>query len=605
MLNQTALAQAVDRNVWQAFLAQTDQDFVQHWLQLTCSRITARAGLVLTAPDQPPIARTGNVQPLDPEVLSDALHQAWEDQQGVVLESAAQRYQLFCPAVWERKVHALAVVEVQIDDPRRLPDCLQELQWAVSWLIPQAFQDRLKSLEDQQEISAGALTLLGETLAEPNLDLAIRALLSRVSLMFDADRVSFGRVRGKRIKVTHVSDMVRPKTKMQALEQLEQAMEEALDQNDWVAAPSIGLHRPLDRQHQSLLSASGCAAVITVPLRLASDQRIIGLLTLERDRPQAFSEQQAELLEAAGLVLAPALDQRRRAEQAIPLVMLERFHRFTRGVFQGKGLGWGLVGGAIIAAVYASTVIQVPYRLTGDAVVQAEQIQSVSAPFDGYIAAVGPREGQRVTAGSQLAALNTQELELERLRWENEKARLASEIQDAEGQFERARAQQLTAESKVAQAELDRIQARLDRAALTVDYPALIVEGDLSQRVGDAVAAGEALFSVAPADRFRVNIQIRESRISELPEIATGELLLSAFPDQQWPIEVIRIVPNTQFEDGQAFFRVEAQLSGQTAQLLPGLRGVAKLDIDERPFIEVISRDVVEWVQLKLWAFWG
>ena len=79
----------------------------------------------------------------------------------------------------------------------------------------------------------------------------------------------------------------------------------------------------------------------------------------------------------------------------------------------------------------------------------------------------------------------------------------------------------------------------------------------------------------------------------------------SAFPDQQWPIEVIRIVPNTQFEDGQAFFRVEAQLSGQTAQLLPGLRGAAKLDIDERPFIEVISRDVVEWVQLKLWAFWG
>ena len=229
----------------------------------------------------------------------------------------------------------------------------------------------------------------------------------------------------------------------------------------------------------------------------------------------------------------------------------------------------------------------------------------MSAPFDGYISAVGPREGQRVNAGSQLAALNTQELELERLRWENEKARLASEIQDAEGQFERARAQQLTAESKVAQAELDRIQARLDRAVLTVDYPALIVEGDLSQRVGDAVAAGEALFSVAPADRFRVNIQIRESRISELPEIATGELLLSAFPDQQWPIEVIRIVPNTQFEDGQAFFRVEAQLSGQTAQLLPGLRGVAKLDIDERPFIEVISRDVVEWVQLKLWAFWG
>ena len=123
---------------------------------------------------------------------------------------------------------------------------------------------------------------------------------------------------------------------MQALEQLEQAMEEALDQNDWVAAPSIGLHRPLDRQHQSLLSASGCAAVITVPLRLASDQRIIGLLTLERDRPQAFQRAAGGIAEAAGLVLAPALDQRRRAEQAIPLVMLERFHRFTRGVFKAR-----------------------------------------------------------------------------------------------------------------------------------------------------------------------------------------------------------------------------------------------------------------------------
>ena len=80
------------------------------------------------------------------------------------------------------------------------------------------------------------------------------------------------------------------------------------------------------------------------------------------------------------------------------------------------------------------------------------------APFEGFIADIGPR---KVTVGQALLlALNTDELDLELLRIDSDQT--AGAAPGAEGRFDRAQERQLRAEI-----EVKRIERRPSNAALS------------------------------------------------------------------------------------------------------------------------------------------
>jgi len=426
-----------------------------------------------------------------------------------------------------------------------------------------------------------------------------------MSSMFDADRVSFGFTRGRKVKVDFVSDMAKPKKRREAVSMIEAAMAESFDQNNVIGAPSDEDQLLITRAHQALMESQGSKAAITVPLRVEEGARIIGLLTLERDQAKPFDALESELLEAAGIVLGPAVDFRRRAERAIAIIALQRINLFLGGMFSWRGVKWGALAALLTLVVYAGFWYQVPYKVRSDAVLVSEQTQLISAPFEGFIADIGPREGDRVGRGDLLLALNTDELDLELLRIDSEIRRLERQRQEAEGQFDRAQERQLKAEIEVKRIERETIERRLERSVVRAPYPALVTEGDLSQRIGASVAPGDALLSIAPADRFRVELRVDEPRIADVELGQKGELLLASLPDYSWQVQIKRIVPGTQYNDGQSFFLVEADLLGQTDLLLPGMQGVAKLNVEPRSFWTVISQDLLDWLRLRIWSFWG
>ena len=127
----------------------------------------------------------------------------------MVLDAGQQRYHLVCPAAWGGHVFGLLVVQVQAGAASELGEIMQELQWAVGWLIPGQQADALKNIESKQALSANAITLMAEVLSERKLDLGIRALLSRIS-RFDADKFNFGFTVAKG-EIDFVSDMAKPK----------------------------------------------------------------------------------------------------------------------------------------------------------------------------------------------------------------------------------------------------------------------------------------------------------------------------------------------------------------------------------------------------------
>ena len=599
-----SLAADVDRVAWLSFTDQRVEQFTQSWLQLVCSRVGAAGGVVITDLTQPPAASVNRITQINAASAQNAIQQAWNDQQGVVVETAGGSFQLVCPATWQHTTHAVVVIELTHSEPQQLPNALQELQWAVGWLVLPALHAAQDQSARTQSISGGALELMAEVLAEPRTELAVRALLARLSLLFDADRASFGWVSGRQVRVQHVSDMANPKKRQESLARIQAAMLEALDQNNLIRQPlHDGVADCIVRAHQYLLQADATAAVVSLPLRVG--HKIVAVVTLERDHGEPFTEAEAELLEAAGTILGPALHHRRQAEAPLWRVLGSRGNRLLGGVFTLRGAAWSAAMAGLLGLIAVAIWVQLPYQLVGEAEIQAQETRLVTAPYDGYIAISDVREGDRLPPAAVLFTLNTDELQLEQLRRQGEITRLERQKQEAEGAFDRAAARQADAELSVARTELAQTDARLALSSVATPYAALVVQGDLTQRIGDTVRAGETLFSIAPADQYRVQLDIPESRVADLKLGMPGELLLAAFPDQSWPVTVRRVAPNTQFQDGGSFFRAEAELTGNVINLLPGMRGVVRLDVDERPAWQVLTRDLVDWVRLRWWSFWG
>ncbi|MGB0964669.1 MAG: HlyD family efflux transporter periplasmic adaptor subunit [Litorivicinus sp.] len=600
MSTTQSLAETVDSAYRQAFYANPEHDFDQRWLQIAITRLQAQSGSLFRGVGQEPAAHWPSGQ----AAAISAVQQVWQNGQGAVLEVGSGHYQLLCPATWKGQVHAVAAFDLGLVEPTALPARLDEAQWAAGWLVLSDLQRDNLQLQQGSQIQAGALEVMAEVLAESTVELAIRAMLARVSRMFDADRVSFGWVSGRNIQLRHVSDMANPKKRQESLERIKAAMAEAADQNSCITAPAHdSISRFIDRAHRTLLSDQSVGAALSVPIRV--DEQILAVITLERDQARAFAPSEIELLEAAGVLLGPVINHRRQSEGSLLRLLATRVNRMLGGVFSRTGAIWsaGISGVAVLA--FAMHWVHLPYQLVGEAQIQAREIQAISAPFDGYIAQSVIREGDRVHSGDLLVALNVEELELERLRRESEIARLSRARQEAEGSFDRAGIRRADAELAVAQTELDQIQTRLDRAQIRAPYPALVIQGDLTQRIGSAVVGGDPLFSIAPNDSYRVDIQLPENQILDLHPDQMGSLLLAAFPDQTWPVRVLRVAPNTQFQDGQSFFRVEANLLGEVGDLLPGMRGVVRLDVDERPAWQVLGRDLFNWVRQTRWRFWG
>jgi len=79
--------------------------------------------------------------------------------------------------------------------------------------------------------------------------------------------------------------------------------------------------------------------------------------------------------------------------------------------------------------------------------------------------------------------------------------------------------------------------------------------------------------------------------------------VLTANPQQPLPFAVEKITPVTTAAEGRNSFRVEAQLDDASPLLRPGMRGVAKIDVEPRKRIWIWTHSLIDWLRLKTWSW--
>jgi RND family efflux transporter MFP subunit len=582
----------------------------QDWLIAQCGQLPeVRAGLVLQAQDGvlAPAALWPNATGAG--LLLELTERAGREARGLITaltpaEAEGPNYAIAYPIRRDDMVLAVAALAVRIAGEEALQGAMRRLQWGAAGLeliltrhAAQEERERVETLEE-------SIDLLSVLLAEPRFEGAAMAFVTGLATRLGADRVSLGFLKDGACKVRHMSHSSQFDKRMNLVRLIEAAMDEAVDQRRPVMVPAAEAPDVIGLAHEKL-TAQEPGAAMTLPLYI--DGEPVGALTAERPPSQPFSESERRTVESLSALAIAALEEKRQNDRPLPAKLWAEGRRLAGVVLRpGRpeyriGLGLGLL--ALLFLLLARGAD----NLSADAVLSPQQQRILAAPFDGYVRSAPARAGDHVRKGQVLAALDDSDLKLERAKWLSQLSRYGGLYQDAAATADRVQTGVNSAQRDEAQAQLDLTDALIARAVLRAPFDGLVVSGDLSQRIGGSVTKGEVLFTVAPAGNYRVDLDIKESRIAALRVGQHGLLHLSALPSRPYRFTVRKITPKTVAQNGATYFVIEAVLDpGQSlAQLQPGMEGIGKVDVGTGWLLGIWTRDLTEWVRLKLWGLFG
>ena len=598
----------VDRALWLNLArAKTIEDFARAWLALQCSMLggVRCAVVVYGEPECGPFRKVASFpDEAAPSAALTALSQdALDAGEPRILEATPKGDDLALAYPLRVDGRAYGVVGVQLRAGVDSAAALRQLQWGSSWLDGWV---RREHSYDEREIAERLMVVLdvvATALSHERFKAASAALATELATRLICDRVAVGVVRRGQCEVAALSHSAQRDAQMNLVRVIGAAMDEAVDQgrvlrfferNAWAA--------PVSAEHARLLDQHGNGAVLTIPL-LAGEQ-VFGALLLERPKGEAFGDVDVELCKSIALAVGPLLDAKRRQDRGAARKLLDALQAQAAALLGPRHLKRKLAAAAAVALAALLAFGTGQYRVTADAAVEGSVRRLITAPVDGYLASVDVRPGDTVAAGQLLGSFDDRDLKLDRLQVSTERTELLARAQDATARGARAEAQVIAAQIQQSDARLALLDEQLSRMQVRAPWDGLVVSGDLSQTLGAPLERGVTMFEVAPLDGYRVVLEVDEHDIAELAEGQRGSLVLAALPSAPLAFEVRRVTPVAALADGRNVFRVEAELENTDARLRPGMRGVAKVSIDERRLGAIWTHELARWLRLKLWAWW-
>jgi multidrug efflux pump subunit AcrA (membrane-fusion protein) len=594
-----------------------DEQFLVHLLRAQCQAADAGGGAILRIPEGgQPEAVAIYPQPAEHATPPVWLAQAAEVAAKVIAQGSTQvrglrgpedlygqpprSHLALVPLSGGRGVRGLAAFLLETADPASLSPRLERLELTVALM----HLHEMRLTLHRRHSDLGRLRISMETLAAVNDHIrfaaAAMALCNEMASRWQCDRVAFGVLHGRYVCLKAMSNTEKFSRKMKVVQDIEAAMEECLDQDIEIVAPPPKDATCVSRATTDLARRQGPSAIVSLPLRQGG--RPVGVVTAERPSDLPLEPEQIEAM-------------RLTCELCTARLMDLHTHDRWFGAKLAGGLRKGLAtmvgprhtwlkAAAILICAFLAFAIFAKGTYTAEAkfTLQAERRQIVPAPFEGILESVNVKVGQEVVAGrTVLAALDTTELreQLGAARVERDQAlKSAAEAMRDE---ETVRAQIARQEARKAEASIHLIEGRIRQASIRSLVSGTVVEGDLERHIGRRVQLGEPLFHVAPLDWLRAELLVSEDQIADVQIAQDGQLAALGEPDKHVAFVVERINPVAEVVEQRNVFKVRVRLKQVRQWMRPGMTGVAKIEIDRRPYVYIWTRRLVNWLRMKLW----
>ena len=495
----------------------------------------------------------------------------------------------------------VAAFRLPTNNPTEAERALEKLSLVAD--TPAVYQRRQAVAKAEQDVQhfASALDLnIAMNERKRFLEVAL-TLCNELCARHECDQVSLGWLaKDQYIKLQTISHMEKFDRKMDAVRILEVAMEESLEQDEEVVLPRNVEATQITRDHEKLKEQQGHEYICSVPIRV--DGKPEAVITCQRFE-KVFEEPEVRLLRVSADLAARRLFELKRNDRWFGARWLTRLRTgFAKVV--GVEKTWEKIFSILgIIAVAYLFFGRLPYRVEAPFILKSDSIQYVPSPFDGHIAEVGVEVGDEVTVADTLLTLDQRDLLLEEAAALADEHRYLREVEKARAANDLAEMRIAQSQSEQASARLELVRHRLGQAAIKPRFDGIVVEGDLKERLGAPVKAGEVLFRVARIDDMYVECGVSERDIHEIRgKSIRGQIAFAGNPKEKFSVELVRVEPVAVSSADGNVFHVKCAFAGEVADWWrPGMSGVAKFDLGKRNNFWIVSHRTVDFLRMKLW----
>ena len=413
------------------------------------------------------------------------------------------------------------------------------------------------------------------------------------------ERVSLGWEQRGYVRVKAISHSDKFEKKMQAVSELETAMEEAFDQDEEIYWPALEGETVVTRDHEKFCKSQQVKHVCSIPLRI--DDEPVGIVTLEREA-EPFGDDELRLLRITADLAAPRLADLKRRDRWFgarwATAMREGLAKFL-----GPEKTWTkllAISGAVALGVLFFGGMN--YRVEAPFLLRTENVSFLSAPYDGYIATVDAEIGDIYRRGERLLSLDTRDLLLEEAAAAADLTRYLREAEKARARNDLAGMRIAEAQADQSRVQLEAVRYRLSQSEIVAPFDAFVVEGDLKKRLGAPVKQGDILFKIARLDRLYIESKVDERDIHEVELGAPMEIAFASQPKEKFPGTVVLIQPVATTEQGGNVFIVRSHLDTVPEDWWrPGMGGISKIEAGHRTFFWIVFHRTIDFLRLFFW----
>lgn len=429
---------------------------------------------------------------------------------------------------------------------------------------------------------------------------AAMILCNELAATYSCSRVSLGWRKGSYIRLKAMNQTAQFERKMEIVQKVEAAMEEAAEQNAEICFPVAEYDGTLyTRDHEIYRKAASADTLLSMPARHGSE--VVGVSLFEKNGGTFTETEIHHIRMLIDQVTGRLHDLHLRDRWAG--ARLSDWMKTKLAALLGFEHTWSkLFIGVALAVVLLALTVPIRYRVDSPMILKTDDVTFLAAPFDGYIESVGAKAGERVEKGKNILSLDKKELVLEEMG-------LQAELTKARREEDNSRADKKLAEMRIAQSQGEQLRSRLaivelrlSQADINAPFDGIIIEGDQHERLGSPVRQGEILFRVGRIEDIRVEAKVSENEIQNIEVGANGQIALASHPNEVFDILVQRIEPATVSDATGNIFQVVCAFTKDVPQWFrPGMTGISKVNAGKRTLFWIVGHRTIDFLRLRLW----
>ena len=512
------------------------------------------------------------------------------------------------------KVMGAVGIALRQQSSAAIRNSMRQLELGAGWFEALVRRHQAQNSGTREQSERLSLDLIQNILDEKHFKSACIEVVNELATHLRCERVSCGFLIGNNAKVFSLSHSVQVDSKLNLLNAIAAAMDEAIDQHAVVMEPASHDQdgSPISKAARTLMRETYGGQVVSCPFEWRGHTR--GALVFEKAEDQAFSDAELLTCQLITRYVGPLLEEKRLEQRWFGARFLDQAGQYLQLLFGPGALVLKTVTALLLVTTLGLAFWQTDYRVSSPASLRGEQQRILAAPFDGYIASADYHSGDRVNEGDVIASMDDRELLLERLNWLTQQRQYELEFDRALGTQDRAEIGVIRARIDQAEAQVALLDAQLERSSMMAPFDGIIVSGDLRDSIGGAIRKGDVLFEIVPTSDYRVIIEVDETDVQYVEPGQTGQLALTSLPDANLPLRVNQVGSVSTSQEGGNFFEVEARLDVSALnddsaalvadELRPGMEGIAKVTTLERSLLWIWTHRFTDWLKLKLWSIW-